>query len=304
MDFHDDGGTADAPVRKMLPNFRRTRLAVHYCLIAACLVGFFAPCTRAENTVTSRKHALSEKLDSIDLEKQLRKRRGESLEDLEKTAELLKDSIAIVKQQLPGISTDASDGGGEKAASASGGRAAGWVRPFQKFLPRTFIDWMVDIIGLIAIISGIVLIIGIFGLVSKSFKKKETPLPRPLHEIFPRSYAVDAYDRIPKVPLGPTEEKDETIASLRKRIEDSPGKMPQDEGVPTATAGESGATDGSTGKAPMPAADDNTRSLKTQVVRAAQQGLDVSEISRRFHLSSDEVSLILRIARKNDSGAR
>jgi hypothetical protein len=299
VDFHDDSGPADVPVRNLLSAFRRVRLAVQCSLLAAIIVGFFPLCVHAENTVTSRKHALSEKLDSVDLEKQLRKRRGESLEDLEKTAESLKDSIAIVKQQLPGISTEAQDSNGKNAGV--GERAAGWVRPFQKFLPRTFIDWMVDIIGLIAIISGVVLIIGIFGLLSKKFnkKKKEAPLPRPLHEIFPRSYAADAYDRIPKVPSGPTEEKDETITSLRKRMEEAPEKAKRDEGVPPAL---DDPADGVPGKARAPAADEDTRTLKAQVIRAAQQGLDVSEISRRFHLSSDQVSLILRIARANDTG--
>ena len=40
-----------------------------------------------------------------------------------------------------------------------------------------------------------------------------------------------------------------------------------------------------------------------QVLQAAKKGLDVSEISRRFHLSSDEVSLILRMARRDDAGS-
>ena len=40
---------------------------------------------------------------------------------------------------------------------------------------------------------------------------------------------------------------------------------------------------------------------KPQVLEASRQGLDVSEISRRFHLSADEVSLILRMARKDDT---
>jgi hypothetical protein len=39
---------------------------------------------------------------------------------------------------------------------------------------------------------------------------------------------------------------------------------------------------------------------RKQVVAASQQGLDVQEISRRFHLSADQVSLILRIARHTE----
>jgi hypothetical protein len=269
---------------------------LHLCIISVCIIGLLTEGAGAQNDAAARKRLLTEKLDSIDVEKQLRKRRGESLEDLEKAAEVLKDSVAVLKllvpqgSQVSGAMTDSSPAG-----TVSGEKTPQWIQLFYKFLPKTFFDWMVDIVGFIAIVSGIVLIIGIFGLLSKGLKKKKKapPLPKTLHEIFPRSYAADAYDRIPKVPAGSTEENNETIASLRKRIEDAPEKEPQDDGV-LATVDD--AADAKSAKEPL--------ELKKQVIQAAQDGLDVSEISRRFHLSSDEVSLILRVARQSGTGPR
>ena len=262
----------------------------------------------ASNELSARKRVFAEKLDSIDLEKQLHKRKGESLEDLEKASEALKDSIAEVKRQMPQQSgqgqesEQVEDTGGKNTASGATGtdRFLG----LQKFLPKTLFDWVVDIVGLIAIISGIVLLIGLFGLISRGLrkKKKAVPIHQPLHEIFPRSYAADAYDRIPKVPDGQTEENNETIASLRKRVADA-GASPQgqdEEGV-LATVDDSDAAGGGNGPSGKPL---GAQELKKQVLLAARKGLDVSEISRRFHLSSDEVSLILRMARRDDAGSR
>jgi hypothetical protein len=272
--------------------------AMHLGFISLCLIGLLCGSSFAQNDVTARKRVLTEKLDSIDLEKQLRKRKGESLEDLEKAAAMLKDSITAVKRLMPsGSQTSEGTTDSSKAGMAAGENTPGWLLALKKFLPKTFFDWMVDIVGFVAIVSGIVLIIGIFGLLTKGFKKKNKapPQPKTLHDIFPRSYAADAYDRIPKVPLGPAEEKEETIQSLRKRIEDDEGVLATVDDRPEPSAA-TGGTDAKTVRDPV--------EIKKQVVQASRQGLDVSEISRRFHLSSDEVSLILRIARQNNAGTR
>jgi hypothetical protein len=299
------------------------RNALRLCIISVCIMGLLSEAACAQNDAAARKRVLTEELDSIDLEKQLRKRRGESLEDLEKAAEVLKDSVAALKRQVPQggqVSEATADSG--VAATASGGNSSQWIQLFQKILPKTFFDWMVDVVGFIAIVSGVVLFIGIFGLLSKGLKKKKKtpPLPKTLHDIFPRSYAADAYDRIPKVPAGSAEENNETIASLRKRIEDAPAKDRQDDGV-LATVdldagkddvpgkpGRSGSNtitppDSSFGESFGERASKDPLKLKEQVIQAAKGGLDVSEISRRFHLSADEVSLILRVARQSGTGS-
>jgi hypothetical protein len=299
-------GPAALSVEKRLLSISRHvigRCAIFCCIVCLLPLGGNA---LASNELSARKRAFTEKLDSIDLEKQLHKRRGESLEDLEKASEALKDSIAALKRQMPQQSgqgqesEQVEDSVGKSAAS--GATVSGRLQPFQKYLPKTLFDWIVDVVAFIAIISGIVLLIGIFGLISRGFKKKKkaAPIHQPLHEIFPRSYAADAYDRIPKVPGGQTEENNETIASLRKRVADAgaPPRGQDDEGVlATVDDSEAGGGNDPSGKPP------GAQELKKQVLLAAQKGLDVSEISRRFHLSSDEVSLILRMARRDDAGS-
>jgi hypothetical protein len=276
----------------------------HGIVVLFCVFSLFPGGGSANelNDITRQKRVLTEKLDSLDLEKQLRKRRGESLEDLEKAAEMLKDSIAVIKRRMPSSGESAEqieDSAGPSTAASAAAEGTkglpGRLQQFQKFLPKTFFDWMVDIVAFIAIISGIVLVIGVFGLLSRGFKKKKKAavLQKPLHEIFPRSYAADAYDRIPKVPTGRTEENNEDISSLRKRMDEAPLKAPGEAGV-LATV--DGASFGASGRESDP-----QELKKPQVLEASRQGLDVSEISRRFHLSADEVSLILRMARKDDT---
>jgi hypothetical protein len=295
LDINHQGGAVDLELRRFLFP------AVHLCIIPVCIIGLLYGEAVAQNNAPARKQVLTEQLDSIDLEKQLRKRRGESLEDLEKSAEILKDSIAALKREMPPAAQglDQAEDSGEKSAGSTV-NASDRFQQFQKFLPKTFFDWMVDIVGFIAVISGIVLLFGIFGLLSKGFKKKRkaAPLHKPLHEVFPRSYAADAYDRIPKVPGGRTEENNEALASLRKRIEDVPPpkvKEPEDDGVLATVDDSAEGNDGFPGRTAGP------EEQKKKVILAARQGLDVSEISRRFHLSADEVSLILRMARRDNA---
>jgi len=274
-------------------------------IISVCIGCLAGGVAIAQNDMTSRKRALTEKLDSIDLEKQLRKRRGESLEDLERTADSIKDTIAAIKGKMPvperpnEAMTDSA-----KPGAAAAGNGSGWLAMLQKYLPHTFFDWLVAIVGFIAIVSGIVLFAGILGMVSKRFKKRPEapPVPKTLHEIFPRSVAADAYAGFPKVAKRQAEEKDEAINTIRKRIEES---APQDEGI-LATVDE--ASSGLGPFTPEARPDANSEEggrlvkdpsqLKQQVVRAAQQGLDNQEISQRFHVSLDEVSLILRLSRQ------
>jgi hypothetical protein len=271
------------------------------CVFIVCLMG---EATFAQNDMTARKRVLTERLDSIDLEKQLRKRRGESLEDLEKASDSIKDSITAIKGKMPmadRVAEAAADSG--RPGAVLGGSGSDWIGSLQKFLPHTFFDWLVAIVGLVAIVSGIVLVAGIFGMVSKGFSKRKKPTappaPKTLHEIFPRSAALEAYGRTPKVPPRRSEEKDEAIETLRTRIKDSGTQDAQEAGV-LATVDEFAAAAASSQPDLGGNSAKDPANLKLQVIRAAQAGLDMQEISRRFHISLDEVSLILRISRQGD----
>ncbi|MCP4648282.1 MAG: hypothetical protein GY852_11235 [bacterium] len=43
---------------------------------------------------------------------------------------------------------------------------------------------------------------------------------------------------------------------------------------------------------------DSSTALRNRIIHAAQEGLDTQEISRRYHVSVDQVALILRVAEK------
>jgi hypothetical protein len=273
--------------------------------LALCVAGFLGAEAFSQG-VSQKKRILTEKLDSIDLEKQLRKRKGQSLEELERAAELLKDSIAAIKKQIvSGEENLGAPAGGREAAGAANGQASQAAVDFKRFLPKNVFDWIVVIVGGVAIISGFVLVAGLFGLL---FRKKKKA-PRPLHDMFPQVAARDIPQRIPKVPGGLTELKDKRLEDIRKRMEESEKSGPENDSV-SGTSDEPAARPvlpagtGETKTAKGHAGGDETRDpleIKKQVIRASQQGLDVQEISRRYHLSADQVSLILRIARQGEN---
>ena len=49
---------------------------------------------------------------------------------------------------------------------------------------------------------------------------------------------------------------------------------------------------------------ENKDTIRNSIIRAAKEGLDVQEISRKYHVSVDQVKLILRIADSGQSKSR
>jgi Mor family transcriptional regulator len=268
-------------------------------LFAGC-AGLFGAEASAQQGVLLQKQVFTEKLDSLDLEKQLRKRKGLSIEELEKAADLVKDSIAEIKKQIVA-------GEGESLAEAKGAefhntqvsRAQPASLDFRRFLPKNVFDWIVVAVGGVAIISGIVLVAGLFGLL---FRKKKN-LQTPLHSIFSQTGAGDNPQIISKVPVPVTELKEEAIESIRRRMEESEQRGRTKAGEQDAGRS-ANVTTGDKKQVPFQAGAEDVRDtveIKKRVILAARQGLDVQEISRRYHLSADQISLILRIARANDA---
>ena len=277
--------TFNRTLERLVLKAPKTRRAPRNCrmtaIVSICALCLFAQRSAAQDSLSISKRFLSEKLDSIEVEKQLHKRKGESIEELEKAAESLKDSIAAIRGRLPASPQPAESAPGSGLTIANRPQQTpGWTGPIGRYLPKTFFDWMVDVVGLAAIISGIVLVFGIVGMFSRRFRKKNSrPSAQPLRDTLPHSAAARSYEKNAQVAGRGSEEDEGDVAALRRRVE----------GVPDAV------------EDPLPK--DPFR-VKARVVRAARQGLDNQEIARRFHLSVDEVSLILRISRGNDPAAR
>jgi len=225
-------------------------------------------------------------LDSIELQKQVLKRKGESLDELEKLTAVIRDSISAFKKDLE------SNEPAPDARTASG--VAGQEQSEKKIRgplsAGKTLDWLILIIAGVAALSGIVLVIGLIQAWrsrSSSVRKnadtyttgaKNRPQPKP--EMPPAQEA-----RTASASQAAAFNVDSRIEALRKKIRtqnegDSPEEPPAR--IPAA------APAARTGDAP---ADD----LKQKVIDCARQGMSIAEIVRTYHISADQVALILRV---------
>lgn len=269
------------------------------------MLGILSCPVRADKDVVREKQVLTERLDSLELEKQMRKRKGLPLEDLEKASERLKDSIVAARRQLSsGEEGTQQAGDSAQAAKSADTQSASAAQDWRRLLPRNMFDWIVVAVGGVAIISGIILVVGLIGLASRGVRKKKKSVA-PLHEKFPHTASVDLLRTNPKVPPAPAESEDDRVTSIRQRMDGSVERQPEDDDVretePGLTARPSQPRERKSADTPLSGdAGPDPAETRKLVVAASQQGLDVQEISRRFHLSADQVSLILRIARHTE----
>jgi hypothetical protein len=241
------------------------------------------------NDFTAQKSMLLQKLDSLDMEKQVRKRKGQSIDDLEKLSAIIKDSIAGVKKEFalgespsaPAPKPDNKD------------VMMKHIRDFRKYLPQNTFDWIVVIVGFVAIIAGGILFIGLVGIAwKKIFGKKKQPL-KTMHDIFPRAVEKSDAGHLSKPGEPDTEERDQRIDFLRRKI--------KEDGIEAAVPGSG--PDPLQSAIPEEGAGDMA-GLRSRIIAAAGLGADIPEISKRFHVSIDQVSLILRVARQEKETGR
>jgi hypothetical protein len=257
-------------------------------LFAVVLVIGFLPQDRAFSIdFAAQKSVLLQKLDSLDMEKQIRKRKGQSIEDLENLSATIKDSIARVKKEL-------ALGGGVTAAvptpkSNEPDGMQRFVKDFWKYLPQNTFDWIVVVVGFIAIIAGVILCVGLIGMALKKILRKKRPPLKTMHDIFPQTVIKNGSEYLSKSERPDTDAADTRIDSLRQRIKEESGN------TPLTRSGQNAVQPNISGEE---AAD--TAGLKNRIITAAGQGADIHEISRRFHVGADQVSLILRVARQEE----
>jgi hypothetical protein len=225
----------------------------------------------------SKKDVFLEKLDSIDMEKQIRKRKGQSLEELEKNALIIKDSIAACKTNINRENSQPAPHFNESGNGTGFFQNIRWVK---NLFPHNLFDWIVGIVAGIAILAGFILTIGIISILRGAIKdKKKPPLKTsdktespPLEKKIPSS--IDEFNG------NDSDHNKERIESLRKRMSEESQSFP----APSERA--------SVDEPFSPV------ELKKLIIKAALDGADTLEISRKFHVSTDHVSLILRIARQ------
>jgi hypothetical protein len=238
--------------------------------------------------------------------KQDKKRRGESLEELEQQTVAIKDSLIALREAVARQSPPAS-----VAPAADSGRApqpmAGILKLVRQVLkPASLIDWAIIGIGAVAVVSGIFLIISLafasgrkkqrqgrpvqqqktFG----GYSAKGRPVAGPASSIpedepglaEPDANVPDEEDESEHLESTP----DEDLNLLRRRVRQDIPRV-QAAGLPPRFG------------TPVPAAPETvSNDIRRQVIAAAAAGSDIAEISRRFHLSADHVALLLKVAAK------
>jgi hypothetical protein len=224
------------------------------------------------SAISETRHILIQKIDSLDLEKQLLKRQGQPVTEIENRQKEIIDSLNSIRKIIQTATT-------ERISVVSKSP------PENKFLffkPQGYFDWLILIIASIAGISGLILLIGIIKTLSvkKNKKTSRTGLQAA------QTYSQVKQFRHPEQPSNETaiSENPDSLNSLRRRVAEE--QRIENETIPPLHS-----------ESP-PASSEKSTDIKSLVFKAASEGLDVQEISRRLHLSADQVSLILKVMNK------
>jgi hypothetical protein len=257
--------------------YRRSASLSFLLILSLCFTK--ANAVTADYTVI--KNSLMEKLDSIDVEKQIRKRKGLPIVELEKQSTTLKDSITELRNVIekPDNRTAGLNNAGSTGIMFK-------MQTYKKYLPHNAFDWAVLSVGFAAAIAGIILFIIFFSIIFKKIKMKKKSGPKAVNNINIHTESKKNISPAKNDRQKPTVIDVTSIDSLRKRINGERDLNVMDTGAPaiekTTAAPESSETD----------------ELKKNILAASKDGAGISELSKKFHVSSDQVSLILRMAQR------
>ncbi len=241
-------------------------------------------------TLAQHRRRISARLDSLEMEKQARKRNGDSIADLESACKSLHDSLTALRTQLSSgehaVKPLADDEPTPEKSSVP-------LLLMQSLLkPSNIFDWVIIIVGMTALLSGIILIIGIITAIARRSKKRarQTTHAAPRKTILDRPQKT-ATEVSPSEASKTADTDDRGIDSLRERVRKDIKDIQRF----------------NAGKQPLSPSDSGSdqrnerENIRETVIRASKEGLDTQEISRRYHVSVDQVSLILRVADKDNS---
>jgi len=224
------------------------------------------------STINETRRILIQRIDSLDLEKQVLKRQGQPVAEIENTQKEIIDSLNSIRKII-------------QTTNAERLTVINKSSPENKFLffkPQGYFDWLILIIASIAGISGLILLVGIIKTLSikKNKKSSRTSLQAA------QSYSLVKQFRHSEQPSDETvmAENPDPLKALRKRVAEE--KRTENEMISPPYS-----------QNPQ-AVSEKSADIKSLVFKAASEGLDVQEISRRLHLSADQVSLILKVMNK------
>lgn len=264
------------------PNMNKNTNILHYvpAFFLGILIFFCMPYghgTNSTESLVSGINNLNEKIDSLNLEKQIFKRNGKSISEHESAIARLRDSLHQIQNQI------------QKAVIKA--PVTNKKPKMPSLLPQNYFDWIIVITGIMAIISGFVLILGIIKNIqnkpSRNYSKKpqpvilpkvpysnrETPTQQPLPPETPLSQEkAFPFNKPPELKKTTFENSDGFIQPLQAKTRPSAPKWEK----PSL----------------------NSPEIEKLVLQAYNDGMSISEISRKFQLGSDYVSLLLKVAKK------
>ena len=240
------------------------------------------PPNGAEISIVEKRKLLTHQIDSIDLLKQVRKRNGLPIDELEMQQKRIIDTLQQIRIVIQ---------------EADAKRSYPLRARHESFLkPQNLFDWIILIVGGIAILSGIMLILGIMKTFSTRSHLKHSHKPRRISEEQESKTSPEKSNTYPKIP-SMIDNDSAPLARLRQKIT-------TESLTPFTTRTSLHELQNLSSKqqqpAPMP---DNSQNddlgsgdIKSKVLHAAQSGMDIQEISRQFHISADHVALLLKVA--------
>ena len=219
----------------------------------------------------------SEKIDSLEVEKQVKKRNGLPLAELESKTADFRDSIKTIRLELG------------RSAAPPAAVAPEKKEPLRHYLikllpgPKNKIyDRILLAAGVITILIGIFFLFVWFAL--RSRRKKQT-----------------ASQNQTKRMAAQYEEVQRKVMAAKSAYPDSFATTPSESAAlasaipPSAQAAPKTVSPATQPRLPAQASESD---LKNLVLKASSDGLGAKEISRRYHISIDQVALILKMAKK------
>ncbi len=224
--------------------------------------------------LTAKKAGLSRILDSLQIEKQIRKREGRSIGGLDVRTAALRDSIEAVRRRLASLDAIRHDADLEDAGSV--------LSTIPLWQPRTAFDWMIVAVAVTAAGSGMLLLFGILASLRKAGRRRRKSGARPSAKqarMEPRR-RIPVSSREERAPEAFSAHDPEEIDSIRYRIARDTGHF--------AAVSDHSSLVSSGGAAP--------KTTRARIVACLRKGLTVQQTARELQVSIDQVNLVSRIA--------
>jgi len=150
------------------------------------------------------RETLRMRLDSINVETQVRKRLGKPIDDLETASALLRDSIVGMRSASPSAAAEPYGAPDSSFLSSVGSKISSLLGSAVSFRPTGLFDWIIVSTGVVAVLSGLLLFIGILAGRRKGKKKAAAPPAPKRINLAPPETLPPLPDPVPKPGAGST----------------------------------------------------------------------------------------------------